>query len=197
MTLTAKLLPGNGNRSDTVGADLDLSALLVERDTTAAALAAADAEAYRAEGPRIDDRIGTLLTLLLGALASSGAVGGVGTALSRQRHAYIALGLLVAAAVVLVAGLGLICRLILPRLTRAATPRSWSLAWVAALPDPADAAEHYRAAAADCLAYQSRQAWSNATSIRRRFFRFRTAGRVLLVGAGLAAAGFLALGWGW
>jgi hypothetical protein len=175
---------------------LDLGTLLADRRAAAAALAAYDAEAIRQEGPRIDNRIGTLLTLVLGALASSGVVGGVGASVSRQRHAYLAMGLLATAAVVIVAGLLLIVRLILPRMTREVTTRSGALARVAALPDAAAARAHYYAAAQDCVSYQSAVAWSYATGIRRRFFRFRTAGRVLVVGVVLAAVGFLALGWG-
>lgn len=167
------------------------------RDQAAALLAAADADAFRAEGPRIDGRIGTLLSLVLGGLASSGAVGGVGGSVSRERHAHVAMGLLAVAAVVILAGLVLVVRLILPRLTRRVTPNSWSLAHVADLPTLAAARAYYRDAAQDCLTYQASQARSHAVAIRRRFRRFRRAGWVLLAGVGLAAAGFLALGWGW
>lgn len=167
-----------------------------EASAVAARLAAADAQAFRAEGPRIDARIGTLLSLMLGGLASSGVVGGLGGSLSRQRHAYLAFGLLAVAAVVLVAGLVLIVRLILPRLTPV-TPTSGALAVVAALPDVAAARAHYRAAGRDCLAYESALAYHHAVAITRRFYRFRTAGRVLVAGVVLAAAGFLALAGGW
>jgi hypothetical protein len=92
-----------------------LAALAADHTTAAAALAAADAEAFRQEGPRIDARIGTLLTLVLGALASSGFVGGIGASVSRQRHAYLAMGLLAVSALVIVAGVVLIVGLILPR----------------------------------------------------------------------------------
>lgn len=166
-------------------------------NATAAALAAADADAFRQEGPRIDGRIGTLLSLMLGALASSGAIGGVGATVSRQHHAYVATGLLTTSALVIVAGLALILRLILPRLTRRVTAQSGALALVADLPDVASARAHYRVAAQDCLTYQSSLAWSHAVAIRRRFRRFRRAGIVLLVGVLLAAAGFLALSGGW
>lgn len=167
-----------------------------ETNMLAARLAAVDAEAFRSEGPRIDNRIGSLLTLMLGGLASSGVVGGLGASVSRQRHAYVAFGLLAVSAVVIVAGLVLIVRLILPRLTRV-TPTSGALALVAALPDVASARTHYQAAGRDCLAYQSALAYHHAVAITRRFFRFRTAGRVLMAGVVLATAGFLALGWGW
>lgn len=175
---------------------VDLADLLGRHTSTAAGLAAADAEAFRSEGPRIDNRIGTLLSLVLGAVAASGAVGGVGATVSRQHHAYLAAGLLVAAAGVIVAGLLLIVRLILPRLS-AVHPCSGALARVAALPDPDAARAHYQRAALDCVGYQSRVAWRHATQITRRWFRFRTAGRVLVAGVLLAAAGFLALGVGW
>ncbi|HEX9334543.1 MAG TPA: hypothetical protein VF892_01610 [Pseudonocardiaceae bacterium] len=174
----------------------DLDVLLAQHAAAAAALAAADAEAFWAEGPRIDGRIGTLLSLVLGGLASSGVVGGVGGELAHQRHAFVALGLLVASAVVTVTGLLLIVRLILPRLTQV-TARSGRLARVSVLPDAAAAREHYRAAAQDCLAYQAAAAWRHAVTIARRLRRFRTAGRVLVVGVVLATAGFLALSWGW
>jgi hypothetical protein len=175
----------------------DLAALLAGHNAAAAALAAADAEAFRQEGPRIDARIGTLLSLVLGALASSGFVGGIGASVSRQRHAYLATGLLAVSALVIVAGLVLIVRLILPRLSRRVTARSGSLARVSVLPDATAVRAHYQSAAQDCLAYQSFEAWRHAAGIARRFRRFRTAGRVLVVGVVLAAAGFLALGWGW
>lgn len=166
-------------------------------DMVAAGLAAADAESFRGEGPRIDARIGTLLSLVLGGLASSGAVGGIGGSVSRTRHAYLAMSLLALASVVIVVGLVLVVRLILPRMTRRVTVHSWSLAHVADLPDTTAARVYYRAAARDCLAYQACQARSHAVAIRRRFRRFRRAGWVLLVGVVLAAVGFLALGWGW
>lgn len=166
-------------------------------DTTAAQLAAADATSIQAEGPRIDNRIGILLSLLLGGLASSSVLGGVGASISRQRHAYVATGLLVAAAVVIVVGLVLIVRLVLPRLTRRVTAQSGALARLAELPDAAAARDYYRAAVGDCLAYQALLAWSHAVGIRRRYRRFRRAGYVLVVGVLLATAGFLALGWGW
>lgn len=175
---------------------VDLSELLATRDAAGAALAAKDADTFRQEGPRIDNRIAGLLSLVLGALASSGLVGGVGASLSRQRHAYLAMGLLGCSAVVLSAGLLLTVRLILPRLTKV-TARSTTLAHVAALPDAAAARAHYGTAAQDCLTYQATAAWSHAIAITRRFRRFRRAGRVLLVGVLLATAGFLALSWGW
>lgn len=168
-----------------------------QRDQAAAVLAAADAAAFRAEGPRIDARIGTLLSLVLGALASGGVVGGLGGSLSRARHAYLALGLLAAAAVVIVVGVVLIVRLILPRLSNGVTPHSWSLAHVAELPDLVAVRAYYQAAAQAPLSHQARQAHSHAVAIRRRFRRFRRAGWVLVAGVVLAAAGFLALGWGW
>ena len=166
-------------------------------EASAAALAATDADAFRQEGPRIDNRVNTLLTLVLGGLASSGGLGGVGAAVSHRQHAYLAMWLLVAAAVVILTGLVLIVELILPRLTRQVTVRSGHLARVAALPDQAAAHAYYQAAAQDCLAHQALAAWSHATAIRRRFRRFRRAGYVLLAGVLLATAGFLALGWGW
>jgi hypothetical protein len=168
-----------------------------ELNEAAAALAAADADAFRAEGPRIDARIGTLLTLVLGALASSGFIGGIGASVSRQRRAYLAMGLLAVSALVIVAGLVLIVGLILPRLSKVVTARSGVLARVSVLPDEAAVRAHYLAAAQDRLAYQSFTAWRHAAEIARRFHRVRTAGRVLLVGVALAALGFLALGWGW
>jgi hypothetical protein len=183
--------------SDRVSGEVaDLGALLAAHQAAAGALAAADAEAFRQEGPRIDGRIGTLLSLVLGALATSSVIGGVGATLSRQRHAYLAMGLLASSAVVIVAGLVLIVRLILPRLTRV-TARSGALAQVAVLPDATAAREHYRAAAQDGLTYQSTTAWWHAVAIAARFRRFRNAGRVLVAGVVLAAAGFLALSWGW
>jgi hypothetical protein len=174
----------------------DLDVLLAQHTAAAATLARSDAESFQSESPRIDNRIGTLLSLVLGGLASSSVVGGVGGELAHQRHAVVALGLLVASAVVTVAGLLLIVRLILPRLTRV-TARSGPLAQVSVLPDEAAARAHYRAAAQDCLAYQSAAAWRYAVAVARRFRRFRTAGRVLVVGVVLATAGFLALSWGW
>lgn len=188
-------LPGTPHtigRTDVV----DLGALLAGHNAAATALAAADADAFRQEGPRIDGRIGTLLSLVLGGLASSGVVGGVGASVSRQRHAYLALGLLATAAVVIVVGLVLIVRLILPRLTRV-TARSGPLATVSVLPDAAAARAYYQRAASDCLAYQSGAAWRHAVTIARRFRRFRIAGRVLVAGVLLATAGFLALSAGW
>jgi hypothetical protein len=166
-------------------------------DLVAAELAAADAAAFRHEGPRIDARIGILLTLVLGGLASGGLVGGIGGSVSRQRHAYVALGLLTVAALVTVAGVVLIVRLILPRLSPVVTDRSGPLARVSVLPDEAAVRAYYRAAAQDRLAYQSHAAWRYAVGTARRFHRFRTAGRVLMAGVVLSALGFLVLSWGW
>lgn len=175
----------------------DLSALLASHTAAAAALAADDAAAFRGEGPRIDGRIGTLLSLVLGALASSGAIGGVGASASRARHAYLAEGLLVTAAVVIVAGLLLVVRLILPRLRRV-TAASGALAQVSTLPDAAAARAYYCAAVLDQgLSYQAASAHQHAVSIARRYRRFRTAGYVLVAGVLQAAAGFLALAGGW
>lgn len=168
-----------------------------QHTAAAAALAARDADAFRAEGPRIDNRIGTLLSLVLGGLASSSVVGGVGGELAHQRHAYVALGLLVASAVVTVVGLLLIVRLILPRLTRV-TARSGELARMSVLPDAEAARAFYLAAAADQgLSHQAAAAHRHAVAIARRFRRFRTAGYVLVAGLLLAAAGFLTLAGGW
>lgn len=168
-----------------------------DRNATAAGLAAADAEAFRQEGPRVDNRIGTLLSLLLGGMASSSVLGGVGTTLSQQRHAYVAMVLLAAAAVVIAVGLVLIVLLILPRMSRRVTARSGALAQVAALPDAAAVREHYRTAAMDPLGYQAGLARAHAVGIRARFYRFKVAGWVLVTGVLMATAGFLALGWGW
>jgi hypothetical protein len=165
--------------------------------TNPAELAAADADAFRAEGPRIDNRIGTLVNLVIGAVAASGGIGGVAGLISRQHHAYVATTLLGVSAVVLMAGFLLIGRLILPRITPSPTSQSWSLAWVADLPDADAARDYYETAADDLDTHLCLQAWSHAVSIRRRFRRFRTAGRVLAVGAVLALVGFLALAWGW
>jgi hypothetical protein len=168
-----------------------------EHNALAATLAAADAQAFREEGPRIDNRIGTLLSLLLGGMASSSVLGGVGASLSRERHADVAMVLLATAAVVIAVGLVLIVRLILPRLSPRITARSGALAQVAALPDVAAVRDFYRVAAQDRLGYQAGLARAHAVAIRRRFFRFRRAGWVLVAGVLLATCGFLALGWGW
>jgi hypothetical protein len=193
-----------------------------DKASRGAALAAADADAFRSEGPRIDARIGTLASLVFAVLASTGAVGGVGTSISRARHAEVATWLLVAGAVAFAVGFVMIVRLILPRLVRV-TPATGVLAWaaalplvgplvrrltrirpapgalaqVAALPDTTAAAAYYAAAAEDCLAYQATDAWAHGVAIARRFRRFRRAGWVLTTAVVLAAAGFLALGWGW
>lgn len=166
-------------------------------DIVAAALARADADEFRAEGPRIDGRINTLVTLVLGGLASAGVLGGVGGSVSRAHHAVVAHGLLATSAVVIVAGLVLQVGLILPRLSRRVTSRSGALARVSVLPDDVAVRDYYRAAARTCLAYQSASALRHARGIAARFHRFRTAGYVVTAGVLLAAAGFLALGWGW
>jgi hypothetical protein len=174
----------------------DLTALLADHNATGAALAATDADAFRQEGPRIDNRIGSLLSLILGALASSGLIGGVGASLSRAHHAPLAMGLLAGSSVVIATGLLLTVRLILPRLSTTITVQSGPLPRVAALPHPAAARAHYSTAARDCLTYQSAAAWSHAVAISRRFRRFHRAGTVLLIGVALATAGFIALAWG-
>lgn len=176
----------------------DLAELLAAHHAAAAALAAADAEAFRQEGPRIDDRINTLLALVVGALASASVVGGVGGSVSHARHAYLAEGLLTASAVVIVAGLLLVARLILPRLTWV-TDRPGPLARVSVLPDTAAARRFYLAAALDDggLSHQAGAAHRHAVAIARRFRRFRRAGYVLVGGLVLALAGSLALAGGW
>jgi hypothetical protein len=176
----------------------DLSALLAEHSAAAAALAAADAGEFRAEGPRIDGRIATLASLVLGALASGGVLGGLGTSVSHQRHAYLAQGLLMGAAVVLVAGLLLFVRLLLPRLTKV-TAQSGALARLSVLPDAQAARRYYLAAVVtdQGLSHQAAAAHRHAVGIARRMRRFRRAGYVLVSGVVLAAAGFLALAWGW
>jgi hypothetical protein len=174
---------------------IDLAALLAHHHATGAALAAQDADAFRQEGPRIDNRITSLLSFVLGALISGGFVGGA-SALVSHHHAYLATALLTTAAAVLATGVLLHVRLILPRLTTV-TDQSGPLARVADLPDPAAARQHYLTAARDCLTYQATAAWCHAVGITRRNRRFRRAGRLLLTGVLLAAAGFIALRQGW
>ena len=198
MTDSLQPPPGVPGGAFGLAADPDIDPAGVDwvMEAAAARLAAADADAIRQEGPRSDTRIGLLLSLLLGGAASASVFGGLGTELAHARHAYVATGLLAAAAVVVVVGLVLIVGLILPRLSRRVTAQSGVLAQVANLPGHQAVREFYRAAAIDPLGHQVRAVRSHAVGIQRRLYRLRRAGWVLVAGIVLATAGWLALGWG-
>lgn len=164
-------------------------------DDVGAQLAAVDAEAFRQEGPRADNRVGILATLLLGLLAAAGGIGALNVLTNRAHHAPVATVLLCAGATVFVVGLIAIVRLILPRLSRKVS-REGVLGVVASLPDVEAACEHYRQAAQDRLAYQAACAWAHARLITRRNRRLRRGGWLLVLGVVLAAAGLVALGLG-
>lgn len=175
------------------------SAAAAEASTKAeeagAKLAEYDGTAFRSEGPRTDAKVGALLSLLVGVVGVVGVLGTLGTTVSRQARAYVAAGLLGAAAVVLVLGLLMIVLVILPRLY-GPEQRPGALGIVAALPDAAAARAHYRAAGEDPLAYRAADAWFHSKVMTQRYRRIRRAGVVVLLGIVLGLAGGLALGWG-
>lgn len=182
-----------------------------------AELAALDCERIWQEGPRMDARIGTLMTTLLGGLASAGGIGGYGGMLSRERDAKLALALLVLAAVVIVVGLIMNLRLILPRMTienkeQARWPRRLlelvlpthektdnanALKGLASVENADEAYDYYVNAAKDPLRYMASQAHAHANAITGRNWRFVRAGWMVMTGIVVALAGSLSLAMGW
>ena len=178
----------NENR-DGVAADSELVAAAVR-------LAELDRAEFRAEGPRSDAKLSTLISLLVGLSGAVAAGSSVGTRLARDAGSTLAAVLFGAAGLVLLIGLGMVWHVVLPRLhPDGRGGRGGPMAAVADLPDAAAARDYYLAAARDPLLYQAGGAHHHARAIGARYRRIRRPGRVLLAGFALAAAGGLALAW--